>query len=419
MLKVCIVSNAPVSQNPRVVKEADALADAGFEVVVLFAQHVGWTRALDAEILLGRRWRGRRVRLDWGHPLGAMVRLSSGLRARLFRLIAAWSFDAGIAELAFSRLLLEQLVIAVWERAGLYIAHNPQTLPIVALAARVSGARYGFDAEDLHTGEYPAERADDPLNRLLAYLEAKYLPGSAYVTAASEGIGQALSERYEIPLPRSVVNTFPWSDRAEIDHLRRDRAAGSSALSLYWYSQVVSLNRGLELILEAVGRVGPGVEVHIRGHLSPAVAAELEAIAARGGIDGQVVYHHTVSPSELLSRAAEHDVGLCLELPWTLNRDLSVTNKLFLYLLAGLAIVATRTRGQISVLGQCPDAAFLVEPDDVDALAAVITRLRDDRGLLERTQSAALRAAAERWQWEHDRPGLVDAVSMACQGPVR
>jgi len=38
--KICIVTSAPVSKNPRVVKKVDALSEVGYEVVVVFVQHV-------------------------------------------------------------------------------------------------------------------------------------------------------------------------------------------------------------------------------------------------------------------------------------------------------------------------------------------------------------------------------------------
>ena len=143
--RICIVSNGPISQNPRVVKEADALSAAGYDVLVLFAQDTEWTRPLDQRILEKAKWRGRAIEV-W--PNGVQRRgLRILLKARLtiFRILSRFLKFAPIAELAYSRYLLEQLWLAVRAKASLYIGHYPQSLPVVAWAARLTGAKYGFD----------------------------------------------------------------------------------------------------------------------------------------------------------------------------------------------------------------------------------------------------------------------------------
>jgi len=53
-----------------------------------------------------------------------------------------------------------------------------------------------------------------------------------------------------------------------------------------------------------------------------------------------------VDGDDLLSRIAEHDIGFAGEMPHCRSRDLTVTNKILQYLLAGLAVVASGTAGQ-------------------------------------------------------------------------
>ena len=182
-------------------------------------------------------------------------------------------------------------------------------------------------------------------------------------------------------------------------------------MSLYWYSQVISLDRGLQEVILAVGRIGPGIELHIRGHLGPESSPVLHRLIAEVGMTGRVVFHDPVPPDDLLSRAAEHDVGLCLEVPHTENRDLCITNKLFIYLLAGLVVVATRTHGQRKIVESAPGIGFLYDSGNVDALADTISRLRDQPDLLARGRAKALQAAEDRWNWEHESRVLVAAIS--------
>ena len=410
--RICIVTNAPISQNPRVVKEADALSAAGHDVFVLFAQHAEWTCPLDQRILDRARWYGRAIEI-W--PSGArrwICRIILATRLALFRMLSKFWMVTPIAELAYSRFLLQQLWPAIRVRADLYIGHNPQSLPIVAWAARLTGANYGFDFEDFHQGEILESETGAVSSRLLAVLEARYLPKASLITAASWGIAREVARVHGFAKPLTVLNVFKWADRVEMlpnstNPTRRDR------LSLYWFSQIVSLDRGLQDVIRAMGRVRAPVVLHIRGAATREVKSELMAIAQCCGVESRITFLEPVPPDELLASATEHDVGLCLEVPTTRNRDVCITNKMFLYMLAGLAVIASRTCGHAEVLEKSPTAGLLYQSGDLKELAGLIERLSLDRDLLTRTKTHALEAARERWNWERESRTFVAAIDYA------
>jgi glycosyltransferase involved in cell wall biosynthesis len=173
-------------------------------------------------------------------------------------------------------------------------------------------------------------------------------------------------------------------------------------LSLYWFSQIVSLDRGIQDAIQAMGRVREPVVLHIRGVLNPEVQAQLMLLAQNSGVKDRVIFHGLIPPDELLATAVEHDVGLCLEIPAVLNREICITNKMFLYLLAGLTVVASRTRGQSEVLAKCPEAGFLYDSGNIEQLALIIEQLARDPGLLA--------AARDRWNWEQESRTLVASI---------
>jgi glycosyltransferase involved in cell wall biosynthesis len=87
-------------------------------------------------------------------------------------------------------------------------------------------------------------------------------------------------------------------------------------------------------------------------------------------------------------------------------------------MLAGLAVIASRTRGQSEVLAATPGVGFLYQPGDIEALASIIERLANDRALLASTRQAALEAARSRWNWELESRALVAAVDAVLSPPV-
>jgi glycosyltransferase involved in cell wall biosynthesis len=235
------------------------------------------------------------------------------------------------------------------------------------------------------------------------------------VTAASPGIADALADRYRIPRPTPIYNVFPWADRAGIDGDRKDRRG--PALSLCWYSQSIGLDRGLQDAIRAAGLLRGDFQLHFRGTLEPSVSRELLRVARECGVAERLHLHPQVPPGELLSRVVEHDVGLALEQPVSFNRLATVTNKVFLYLLAGLAVAATDTPGHRAVLNTCPEACLVYPPGDHAALAAGLQRWLDSPQLLQRARRAALEAARTRWNWETESRRLVELVAGVLHGP--
>ena len=406
---ICIVTSEAVCYNPRVVKEADALSAAGFHVRVVSCEKAAWTAAWDRRLVRGRPWSFTSLRF---YPSGIAPRyrrLSTGLCQRVFRVLASRvTFAGGVAERAFCRAYSELAALAAAKPASLYIAHNPEALAPAFKAAVSHGSALAFDSEDLHSGEAPDDAPQEVAGDLLEYLERRYLPACRYVTAPSEAIADALYSRYKIPRPTAIHNVFPWSDRLSIDGQVKDRRGPE--LSLYWYSQVVGLDRGLQDCIRAAGEVTRPVQIHVRGELSRQAEIELRRLAIASSVGERLFFHPVVQPDELLSRAAEHDVGLALEQAGSENRRRTVTNKLFLYFLAGLAVAATDTVGQSAVMATCPDGGFVYQPGDHHALSRWLQQLLDQPALLEERKRAALRAAEERWNWEQESRTLVDLV---------
>ena len=56
MAKICLMTPGQPSINPRLVKEADALAEAGHQVHVLCSHMVPWADAFDKRLLSTRNW---------------------------------------------------------------------------------------------------------------------------------------------------------------------------------------------------------------------------------------------------------------------------------------------------------------------------------------------------------------------------
>ena len=189
MARICLLSPGHLSTNPRLVKEADALADAGHEVTLITGDYSLWAREADKTITA--RWRVVRT-LCFGPQAALPTRIFQFLRVRAARVLMAAGFrDPAVVRAAWHPIAPDLVAAAKGVKADLYVAHYPAALPAAAIAGRVHKALYAFDAEDFHLGDPPDGIAYASERRMVRAIEERYLPGCVYVTAASPGIADA------------------------------------------------------------------------------------------------------------------------------------------------------------------------------------------------------------------------------------
>src|SRR5205823_6608835 len=138
------------------------------------------------------------------------------------------------------------------------------------------------------------------------------------------------------------------------------------ALSLYWFSQTVGPGRGLEPFIEAMGKVRAQVKLSIRGSDFLGYSARLKAIATEAGVADRVHFLPSAPPNEMARLAAQHDVGLASELTVPPNHAIALSNKIFIYLLAGIPILLSDTPAQRELARELGSAARLVDLNKAD-----------------------------------------------------
>jgi hypothetical protein len=409
--RIVILTGNHLCHNPRVIKEATALTRAGYEVAVLGS----WSDPVLKE---------RDERLQTSLPfhfvpvvdcpqcavrrLGLSVRSKLGAIAhRIGRIENRWQL--GYAYAALRRAAFES-------RADLYIAHSEMAIAVAVDLSR-SGRLVALDMEDWFSEDLlPEARRDRPL-RLLRSLEHTLLTRGAYATCPSYAMSTALVKEFGCAPPTVVYNAFPWSDRMMIDGAQKDRRS-RDAPSIHWFSQTLGPGRGLGDLLTALPLVEGAAEIHLRGVSMAGFEAWLWQRIPATWRD-RVFIHDLVSNEQLLSRIAEHDIGFAGEINESRSRDLTATNKILYYLLAGVAVVASNTTGQREVADQAPGAIFLYPSGDVAALAARLDLLLGSSQCLNHAKTSALQAAEQIFCWERQEKVLLDTIARALRKPAK
>jgi len=301
--------------------------------------------------------------------------------------------------------------LAESEPADWFIAHTQGALPIAAAAARRFTAKLGFDCEDLLS-----ELGNDDPN-IIRLIETQYLPKCDYISTPSKAVSNRLIELYAVkPSPIVLYNVFPLSLAAGM-RPPNERAV-ARPLRLHWFGQTIGQGRGLEEAIEAAGLLRCEVEIHLRGRVAEAYRLELSCLAKRAGDRVKLIFHPVVNHDQLVMTMDQFDIGLALENPENGGYSRTVTNKLFTYLLAGLAIVATDTPGQREVLAQIPSAGFLYPSGKPELLINGLARWANDRVALKVAQQAAWNSARERFCWDIEQRAWLDLFAQSSRFSV-
>ena len=411
---LCLVSPMHLANNPRLIKEADALHDAGYPVTVVSGRNDPTVDAADRAIAEAAGWEHRKV--DFTRRAGTLGPEAVHRVARMFARISRRSaLGPALAALAHHRAARQLATAAAGSRADLYIGHTVAGLAAAGQAAQIHRTRLGFDAEDFHAAETSEALGDPILRSTIAAIERFWLPRCAHLTAASPLIGQAYVEAYPIRHPVTLLNVFP---RSMAPARPTAPTAGTGPLRLYWYSQTIGPGRGLERLITTLARASTRCELTLRGRAEGGFVGRLRDLARGEGFAGSIEALAAGPPQEMARLCVGYDLGLAIEESVPRNRDLCLTNKVFTYLLAGLPVLLSPTRAQRALATDLGEAGLLLDLTTPTESAAELDRWFSSPQAVSRARTHAWDLGARRFNWDLEQTVLLDAVRESLARPA-
>lgn len=384
--KVAMLVTNDVTSDARVRKESQSAVCAGFDVVIIGCRSVQALNDEEWTVDGSHVVRIRRVAeplIGGGHPL--LVR-----KARHY-----WGMRRIQQQLARS---------ALAECPDVVHANDLDTLPSAIAVAEATGARVVYDAHELYTEMFDrpqAGRLERTLislqKRVLRNQEARLAPRADAVFTVNPFIARELSRRYDIAPPGVVLNAPPARTLTVLPLPELPRP-------IFLYQGGLTRGRGLVELLNAFTMVRSGSFVLMgAGPLSE----QLKERSAVPDLRARTAVLPPVPPEDVVRVAASADVGVIPYVAGSLNNYYSSPNKLFDYLHAGLAIVATNLPFIAQVLAET-GAGVVASTDSAGDLAAVMDLLAGDPMQLEAMRRASLTSAG-RYVWAREVEPLLDA----------
>ena len=370
MRRLLLITPAELTRDVRARRAAATAAARGYEVVGLCGRISGEEPVPLEGVPVVRVGRSARINPLWlggTHEQQSAGRVHRELRAlyRLARLLAR----AAALRRAGRRL----------GRVDVVHANDLDTLPAGLALARRSGARLVYDAHELYTEfEAPAPRL---AQRLTLLLERTLARRADAVVTVSDSIAGELQARLGLHATPLVVTNAPR--RTDVE----PRAFDDGPLRVV-YQGGLGPGRQLDDLLEAARADGISLWIRIR----LAEPAALEQAIERRGLAGRVHVLEPVPPGHVLEALRDFEVGLVFDRPRTRNSELSVPNKFFEYLMAGLAVV-TPHLDTLGPLVTENGIGLTYDPGSTDGLPRALERLAADRDAV-RAMRARARALA-------------------------
>lgn len=401
MQKIVLVTSGQPSLNPRLVKEADSLFEAGYDVTVVYLYWNNWGTDLDKQLLSEKKWKSIRV---GGDPKSAKwIYWLSRIRHKLAQVSASkFGYHFGLPEQCIARGSLNLMRKVKGFKADLYIAHNLGALPAAILAAKTNHAKCGFDAEDFHRQEVTNNNHSKDF-KLKKHIEDKYLPKVDYLTTASPLISETYKKLYPAIHPETILNVFP-SERKRLKKEKKN-------LKLFWFSQNIGKKRGLEEVISSLA-YQENVELHLLGFSMPSIKEYFRKLSEQSSFRPENIHYYSPIPSnEIIKFASQFDIGLATETGIPLNRDICLTNKIFTYIQSGLAIIASDTSAQKWLLESYPKMGFIYNKAEVNHLTSIIQNYLSNPELLEEHQANASKYAHDDLNWEHEEKKFLKKIA--------
>ncbi len=401
-LSALVLLVGEVREDPRVMRTCRSLRDAGVRVTVACTDLSGGPAQEMWEDIRIVRFSHRResflkrlylavqgrISPEHGDMLGRMHEeaRSSRVHTAVRELAAAVNVRTYIRETI--RINREITARFSGELFDFIHANDVDTLPAGGALKRAGAARaLVYDSHEYWPGIGVTGSVS---NRAIVRLETEGIRAADRVMTVNPFIADMLKRDYRLPLTPSVVMNCPLHDDAAVD---TDKPGMPVRVLCQGKIQAF---RGIGELVHAFGGIDNAV-LTVSG--DGPLLERFRLMAERGVSGSRVRFTGRYEPDETLGIVRRHDIGVLPFSPVTGNIVYSSPNKLFDYMMGGLAIVASDLPFIRSVVEG--ERAGVLMPDNApDTIAATIRALASDPAKLAIFRRNARAAALARYSWE-------------------
>jgi glycosyltransferase involved in cell wall biosynthesis len=401
---VMIVRNS-FTHDARVTREARTLSEAGMRVTVVAVRGQG--ELPEREVIdgftverldvTGRVYAVLRALLHRGGA-GQTVGSSKPVSDRPVRfardlvVMAARTFSTARFNLVAARR-------AVMLKADVYHCHDFNTLYAGVTAAGRAPGPIIYDSHELYA-HLNVAHPTRVRRAVVEFLERRWIRKAAGVITVSDAFADQLVRRYGIPRPIVVLNVPDATRETTVDVPEALKGPGVKLL----YVGGIQRARGLEQAIRALAEL-PRARLVLMGPAFPDEESSLRALAESLGLFDRVAFVPPVPHGAVVSVAKHATLALVPFQDVGLSHRLTIPNKLFEAIHAGLPVVASDFP-EIRRVVEENDIGVVCDAGDPHAIAAAVNSLISDPERLKTLHENAIEAA-KRFTWPQEAAKLL------------
>ena len=405
-IKISMVVWNEFVNDARVLKEAETLQLAGFQVTVHALKVADTTLRRETtpkgvSVVRAEHFRRPKFVMRLMQKIFLLrVRPTSDVsfpRAGAIRKVPLRRQIVLIVRRSMTHLRLIRLMLVA--KPDIVHAHDVNTLATAWVTAKLSRAKLVYDAHEISTDR----EGYKSFRNLVARVEKFIMPRASLTMTTTDTRAKFFARAYGIKRPL-VLQNRPRFHEANAGNRIREELGVADDVPIVLYQGGLQQGRGLDRIVDAAKLVENANFVFIGGgRMEQGLKAQVESLS----LGDRVHFIPTVALAKLPSYTVSADIGVQAIENTCLNHFSTDSNKLFEYLIAGLPIVATNMP-EIRKIVQEYNLGHLVPESDTVQLADAIQRLVDDAGSRERFAKNA-RTTARVLNWEAQEKEFIDA----------
>ena len=278
-------------------------------------------------------------------------------------------------------------------------ANDFDTLIQAYIGSRIVGAQVIYDSHEVCAENIGI--ADKKIHKKILIIIERFIIRRIYaMVSVSNAAAAYFSELYKIKTP-VVITNVPY--RSEINFAKVKDATIFEVL----YQGLMIRGRGYEEFVKSGEFIDDDIKLIIRGY--GFIEDDLRTIILENSLENKVRFDGPVEIKDIVLKASHSHLGVVLTQPININFKLTVSNKIFEYIQAGLPVLMSDIP-EHRYLNKKFDFGIILSDFSPKGIAKSINDLVSDKEEYYRLRNNAI-IAAETLCWENESVKLIELYS--------
>jgi hypothetical protein len=400
MAKIVFVCPSQPSRTPRLVRNADALADAGHKVDVVCPVFLDKYLDQDLEIVRKAKWNYKPIELL---KADGSIKISARFIKQFFsRFPVGKSGFSGMKgysrALVYGCLNLERKL--QYLDADLYISQQQSMLPVVAQIADKKNVPYACDLEDVLSESGDQEAAPNK------EIETQFLKKAALLFTMSDASAEFYFKTYGLSKKPLVLHNCPSlieRTNSAFEHHRLGRP------SIYWFGKTIGEHSCVKELCAANNDLGCPFDIFVRGEPKASYLTEVFSVAKIGSRMGYLYVLEPTPPSTMVQECRKFDILFGSQPSQSLFHQLAIGNKVFTGVISGCALLLEDTIAHQKLRAEINDFSKFMRYRELQTICESLTLLRQ-REIINSMRLSAWESGSRGMNWESESKKIIIGV---------